>query len=92
MIAYIIKTSCGFHCKMTFGPLFEIFDASIYVSISRCMSCRKCCVEILCMSAVVGVFCTVCSTDFAFSMISSLLSISGLDIKVFVAGVFGKPK
>ena len=77
---------------MTFGPLFEIFNASIYVSTSRLMSCRKCCVEILCMSAVVSVFCTVCSTDFAFSMISSLSSIGGLDIKVFVAGGFGKPK
>ena len=53
---------------------------------------RKCCVEILCMTAVVSVFCTVCSTDFAFSMISSLSSIGGLDIKIFVAGGFGKPK
>ena len=51
------------------------------------MSCKKCCVEILCMSAVVSVFCTVCSTDFAFSIMSSLSSIGGLDIKVFVAGV-----
>ena len=56
------------------------------------MSCRKCCVEILCMSTVVSVFCTVCSTDFAFSMISSWSSIGGLDIKVFVVGGFGKPK
>ena len=39
------------------------------------------------MSAVVSIFCTVCSTDFAFSMISPLSSIGGLDIKVFVAGV-----
>ena len=51
------------------------------------MSCRKCCVEILSMSAVVSVFCTVCSTDFTFSMISSLSSIGALYIKVFVAGV-----
>ena len=72
---------------MTFGPLFEIFNASIYVSTSRWMSCRKCCVEILCVSTVVSVFCRVCSTDFAFSMISSLSSIGDLDIKVFVQGV-----
>ena len=44
------------------------------------------------MSTVVSVFCTVCSTDFAFSMISSLSSIGGLDIKVIVAGGLGKPK
>ena len=44
------------------------------------------------MSAVLSVFCTVCSTDFAFSMILSLSSIGGLDIKVFLAGDFGKPK
>ena len=77
---------------MTFGPLFEIFNASTYVATSRLMSCRKCCVEILCMSAVVSVFCTVCSTDFEFSMILSLLSMGGLDIKVFATGGFGKPK
>ena len=87
-----IKTSYGFQCKMVFGPLFEFFNASIYVSTSRLISCRKCCVEILCMSAVVSMFCTVYSTEFAFSMISSLSSIGGLDIKVFVAGGFGKPK
>ena len=51
------------------------------------MSCRKCYVEILCMSDVVSIFCTVCSTDFAFSMISSLSSIDGLDIKVFAVGI-----
>ena len=44
------------------------------------------------MSVVFSVFCTVCSTDFAFAMISSLSSIGGLDIKVFVAGGFGKLK
>ena len=87
-----IKTPCGFHCKMTFGPLCEIFNASIYVSTSKLISCRKCCVEILCKSAVVSVFCTICSTDFAFSMISSLSSTGGLDIKVFVAGSLRKPK
>ena len=73
---------------MTFGPLFEIFNASIYVATSRLMSCRKCCIEIFCMSPVVSAFYTVCSTDFAFSMISSLSSIGGLDIKVFVVGGF----
>ena len=77
---------------MTFGPLFEIFNASIYVSTSKLMTCSKCCEEILCMSTVVSVFCTVCGTDFAFSIISSLSSIGGLDIKVFVAGGLGKPK
>ena len=77
---------------MIFGPLFEIFNASTYVSISKLMSCRKCCVEILCTSTVVSVFCTVCSTDFALSMISSLSSIGGPDIKVFIVGGLGKPK
>ena len=77
---------------MTFGPHFEIFNTPIYVSTSKLMSCRKCCVEILCMSTVVSVFCTVCSTDFAFSIISSLSSIGGAHIKVFVVGGFRKPK
>ena len=76
---------------MTFGPLFEIFNTSIYVSTSKLMSFKKC-VDIFCMSTVVSLFCTVCSTDFAFSMISSLSSISGLDIKVFVIGGFWKTK
>ena len=52
----------------------------------------KCCVEILCMSAVVSVFFMACGIDFAFSLISSLSSIGCLDIKVFVTGGFGKPK
>ena len=77
---------------MTFEPLFEIFNASIYVSTSKLISCRKCCVEILCKSAVLSVFCIVCTTDFAFSIISSLSSTGGQDIKVFVAGGLGKPK
>ena len=77
---------------MTFGPLCEIFNASIYVSTSKLISCRKCGVDLLCTSSVVSVFCTVCSSDFAFSMISLLSSIGGQDIKVFVAGGFGKPK
>ena len=33
------------------------------------------------MSTVVIVFCTVCSTDFGFSMISSLSLIGGLDVR-----------
>ena len=53
---------------------------------------QKCCVELLCMSTVVSVFCTVCSTDFAFCIISSLSSIDGLDIKVFVVGGYRNPK
>ena len=77
---------------MTFGPIFEIFNACIYVSTSKLMSWRKCCVEILSMFTVVSVFCTVCSTDFAFSMILSLSSINGLDIKAFVVRGFFKTK
>ena len=77
---------------MTFGPLFEIFNASIYVSTSKLISCKKCCVYILCKSAVVSVFCTVCSSGFEFSIISSLSSTGGQDIKVFAAGGLGKPK
>ena len=56
------------------------------------MSSRKCCVEILCTSTGVSVFYTVCRTNFAFSMILSLSSIGGLDIKVFVAGGLGKKR
>ena len=77
---------------MTFAPLCEIFNGSIYVSTSKVISCRKCCVDSLCTSAVVSVFCTVCSSDFAFSHYFSQSSIGGQDIKVFVAGGFGKPK
>ena len=75
-----------------FGPLCEICNASIYVSTSKLMSCRNCCVDLLCTFAVVSVFCTVCSSDFAFSIILSLSSRGGQDISVFVAGGFGKPK
>ena len=56
------------------------------------MSCRNCCVDLLCTFAVVSVFCTVYSSDFAFSIILSLSSRGGPDISVFVAGGFGKPK
>ena len=45
---------------MTFGPLCEIFNVFIYVSISKLISCRKCCVDLLCIFVVVSVFCTVC--------------------------------
>ena len=87
-----IKTSCGFHFKITFGPLYEICNASIYVSTSKLMSCRNCCVDLLCTLAVVSVFCTVCNSDFTFSIILSSSSRGGQDIKVFLAGGFGKPK
>ena len=56
------------------------------------MSCRNCCVDLWCTSSVVSVFCTVCNCDFAFSMILSWSSRGGGDIKVFVAGGFGKLK
>ena len=56
------------------------------------MSCRNSCVDLFCIFAVVSVFCTVCGTDFAFSIIWSLSSKGGQEISVFVAGGFGKPK
>ena len=82
----------GFAFKMTFGPLCEIFNASIYVSTFKLISYRKCCVDLLCTSAVVSVFCKVCSSDFAFSITLSWSSTGGQDIKVFVAGGFRKLK
>ena len=51
---------------MTFGPLCEILNASIYVSTSKLISWRNCCVDLLCTIAVVSVFCTGCRSDFAF--------------------------
>ena len=88
MIASIYKTSHGFHFKMTFGPLCEIFKASNYVSTSKFISWRKYCVYILCTSAVVSVFCTVCSTNFIFSIIPSWYSTGGQDIKVLLQVVW----
>ena len=45
-----------------------------------------------CIFAVVSVFCTVHSTNFAFSIMWSLSSKGGQDMSVFVAAGFGKPK
>ena len=56
------------------------------------MSCRNSYVDLFCIFAVVSVFCTVGSTDFAFSIMWSLSSRGGRDVSVFVAGGFGKPK
>ena len=69
-----------------------MWNASIYVPTSKLMSCRNCCVDMFCLFAVVSVFCRVCSSDFAFSIIWSLLSRGCQDISAFVAGGFGKPK
>ena len=77
---------------MIFGPLCEICNASMYVSTCKLMSCRNSCVDLFCIFAVVSVFCTVHSTDFAFSIILLLSSRGGQDISVFVTGGFGKPK
>ena len=77
---------------MIFGPLCEICNASMYVSTCKLMSCRNSCVDLFCIFAVVSVFCTVHSTDFAFSIMWSLSSGGGQDKSVFVAGGFGKPK
>ena len=86
MIACIYQNILWVSVQNDIWTSFLIFSASIYVSTSRLMSCRKCCVEILCMLVVVSMFWTVYSTDFAFPMISSLSSIGGLDIKVFFQG------
>ena len=64
----------------------------MYVSICKLMSYRNSCVDLFCIFAVVSVFCTVRSTDFAFSIMWSLSSRCGQDMSVFVAGGFGKPK
>ena len=92
MIACIYKNILWVLLQNDIWPIFEIFNASIYVTTSTLMSCSNCCVDVLCMSTVVRVFCTVYSTDFAFCIMSSLSSIGGLDVKVFVEGGFGKPK
>ena len=47
------------------------------------MSYRNCCVDLFCTFAAVSAFCTVCSSDFAFSIILSWSSRGGQDIKVF---------
>ena len=77
---------------MIFGPLCEICNASMYVSTCKLMSCSNSCVDLFSIFAVVSVFCTVCSIDFAFSIMWSSSSSGGQDMSVFVAGGFGKPK
>ena len=85
--------SCGFHFKMIFGPLCEICNDSMYVSTCKLMSCRNSlCRFVFVYLLLVSVFCTVCSTDFAFSIMWPLSSGGGQDMSVFVAGGFGKPK
>ena len=87
-----MNTSCGFCFRMIFGPLCEIYNAAMYVSKCKLMFCRNSCVDLFCIFAVVSVFCTVHSTDFAFSIMWSLSSSGGQDMSVFVAGSFGKAK
>ena len=47
------------------------------------MSCRNSCADLFCIFVVVSVFCTVHSTDFAFSIVWSLSSSGGRDMVVF---------
>ena len=72
-----------------FMAAMSVHNKSIYVLTSKLISCRNCCVDLLCTFAFVSMFCAVCSSDFAFSIILSWSSRGGQDIKVFVAGGFG---